>query len=107
MDKKLQISFTEAKYILKHLTKEEKNKIPEKLRRFITDNCDKTHTVDMNNLSKRTYALLAVIYRKYLSSNKQDLENEHKERLKKEQLAMMKNLKTSTKSNFPEGDNSH
>jgi hypothetical protein len=90
MNTNLQIAFTEVKHILKYLTKEEKEKIPFKLRRFITDNCDRNHSVDMNNLSKRTYALLAVIYRKYLSSNKEELELEHQERLKKEQLARVR-----------------
>ena len=96
MDKKLQITFAEAKYVLKHLTKEEKNKIPSNLRRFITDNADKDYEVDTDNLSKRTYALLAVIYRKYLAENKDELEAEHKEKLKKEKLARKaKNLTTA------------
>lgn len=86
MNKKLQISFTEVKYILKHLTKEEKDKIPVKLRRFITDNCDREHEVDINHLSKRTYALLAVIYRKYLCSNKEEIQLEYQNRLKVEKL---------------------
>lgn len=90
MNKKLQISFTEAKYILKHLSKEEKNKIPVKLRRFITDNCDKYHNVDINNLSKRTYALLAIIYRKYLSPDKQALKLEYLKQLRQENLERSK-----------------
>lgn len=86
MNKNLQITFAEAKHVLKHLTKEEKNKIPIKLRRFITDNYDRQHNVDINNLSKRTYALLAAIYRKYLSPNKQEVEQEHRVRLKQENM---------------------
>ena len=96
MDKNLQISFAEAKYILKHLTKEEKDKIPVKLRKFITDNYDKNHEVDLNNLSKRTYALLAVLYRKYLSENKADIEKEHQERLKKEKVLRIKKKRAMT-----------
>ena len=96
MDKNLQISLTEVKFVLKHLTKEEKNKIPAKLRMFITDCKDKTHTVDINNLSKRTRALLAVIYRKYLAENKQELELEHKTRLKKENYLKHKQAREQT-----------
>ena len=89
MNKNLQIAFAEAKHILKHLTHEEKNKIPVKIRRFITDNYAKEHNTDENNLSKRTYALLAVIYRKYLAENKEELALEHKERLRQEKLKRM------------------
>lgn len=94
MDSKLQISFAEAKYVLKHLTKEEKEKIPAKLRRFITDNSAKGHAVDLDKLDKRTYALLAVIYRKYLAENKDELEREHKERLKSEAIKKSQNNDT-------------
>ena len=45
MNNNLQTCFTEVKYVLKHLTKEEKNKIPFKLRIFITYNSDKNHVV--------------------------------------------------------------
>ncbi|MBQ9796042.1 MAG: hypothetical protein IJW36_03715 [Clostridia bacterium] len=99
MDKQLQISFAEAKYVLKHLTKEEKEKIPAKLRRFITDNSAKGHDVDINKLDKRTYALLAVIYRKYLAKNKDELEKEHQERLKKENIVKTTKMKSAGSGN--------
>ena len=98
MNKNLQISCAEAKFVLKHLTKEEKEKIPAKLRRFITDNCDKEHEVDINKLSKRTYALLAVIYRKYLAENKPELQAEYKARLKKENAKRLSKNKPTQKS---------
>ena len=90
MNKNFQIALAEVKYILKHLTTEEKNKIPVTLRQFITDNYDENHIVDVNNLSKRTYALLALIDRKYLSENKEELELEHQKNLEQE---MLKNKK--------------
>lgn len=99
MDEQLQISFAETKYVLKHLTKEEKEKIPAKLRRFITDNSVKNHNIDLNKLNKRTYALLAVLYRKYLAENKNELEEEHKERLKKENIARAKMMNSLNNSN--------
>jgi len=100
MNKNLQISFKEAKHVLKYLTKEEKDKIPVKIRRFITDYDDNEHVVDMNKLSKRTYALLAVIYRKYLAENKQQLEQEHQNRLRNEKIQFNKIAKQpSSKSN--------
>ena len=103
MNNNLQTCFTEVKYVLKHLT----NKIPFKLRRFITDNSDKNHVVDINNLSKRAYALLALIHRKYLAENeeKNQLQKEHQERLKKETMAKKMNIprpssnKSSTNKN--------
>jgi len=93
MNKALQISLTEVKYVLKYLSKEEKEKIPIKLRRFITDYNDKEHMVDINSLSKRTYALLAVIYRKYLAVNKEKLEAEHRYRLRQENLRRFNQVK--------------
>lgn len=78
----LQISCAEARYILKHLPKEEKVKIPEKLRRFIVENSDNDYIIDLNNLSRRTYALLAVIHRKYLAENNKELQREHEKRLR-------------------------
>ena len=84
MDRNLKISFSEAKYVLKQLSKDEQRKIPEKLRRFIAENCDDEHIVDVNKLSRRTYALLAVMYRKYLADNKAELEAEYQQRLQAE-----------------------
>ena len=89
MDKNLQIALAEANYILNYLTKEEKNKIPEKLLRFIEDNYDKEHIPDENKLNKRTYALLAVIYRKYLAENKEELTQEYEEILEIEKRKRM------------------
>lgn len=86
MNQKLRISFAEAKYILSHLSKEEQHKIPVQLRRLIIENHDKEHIVDVDHLSKRTYALLAVLYRKYLAENKAEVEKEYRERLQKEKI---------------------
>ena len=98
MNSNLQKSLTEVKYVLKHLPKDEKNKIPVQLRRLITEHHDTTHIVDLNNLSKRTHALLAIINRKYLAENKAELESEHKASLKKENLLKAKtNLNQSHK----------
>lgn len=88
MDRNLEIAFSEAKYVLKHLPKEKILLIPESLRRFIGSNCDKEYEVDINRLTKRTYAFLAVINRKYLAENKEELEKEFKEKLAKEKEAM-------------------
>lgn len=88
MDNKLQVAFTEARYVLKHLTNDEKSKIPVNLRKFISENRDRSYKVDINNLSKRAYAILAVVHRKYLAENKEELEREYRERLKKEKLAL-------------------
>ena len=84
MDQKLRIAFAETVYMLKHLTKEELAKIPPRLKDFMVKNYDQEHNVDIENLTQRTYALLAVIYRKYLAENKEELELEFQEQLKKE-----------------------
>lgn len=97
MDKNLQIAFSETKYVLRHLSKEDQSKIPIRLRRFIIDNYDKEFNVDINNLSKRTYALLAVFNRKYLAENKVELEKKYQERLKKEILERQNKIANSRK----------
>lgn len=103
MDKKLEICFAETKFVLKHLSKEEKDKIPLGLRKFISENCDKEHEVDINNLSKRTYALLATIYRKYLAENKQALEEEHQLRLKHEKRRRIERKKAMQLKHYKSG----
>ena len=88
-------------------TQEEKDKIPVNLRRFITDNCDRNHKVDINKLNKRTQALLAVIYRKYLCENPAEAEQEHQTRLREERiLRMVENQSVNTqKRNIPKTNN--
>lgn len=86
MDKELQIALTESRDVLRNLPKEECKKIPIKLRRFMAENYDKAHKTDFKNLSKKTYALLAVINRKYLAENKEELERKYQEDLKNKKM---------------------
>lgn len=86
MDKELQIALTEAKDVLQNLPKEERKKIPIQLRRFMVEHYDKAHKTDFKNLSRKTYALLAVINRKYLAENKEELERKYREDLKNKKM---------------------
>lgn len=87
MNPKYKEALSEVDYIINKLENEEIEKIPGKFREFIKNNKSKTHSVnEIENLAEETYAILAFIYRKYLSpiEEREKLEKEFLDKLKKE-----------------------
>jgi len=89
-------ALNEVDYVINGLDIEDKEKIPEKLRKFINENKNKSDKIiDIENLSEEAYAILAFIYRKFLSTNEERkaLEEEYIRKLKAEKESL-KNRKS-------------
>ena len=85
MSPRYKIALAEVNYILDGLDEAEVKKIPQKLKDFIHSNKTDVN-VDLANLTEETYAILAIIYRKFLASEEERkrLEEEYKEKLHQE-----------------------
>lgn len=84
-------ALSEVEYIIKSLENEDIEKIPKKFRDFISDNKSRTYKISsIENLREDTYAILAFIYRKFLSpiEEREDLEREYNEKLRHEKELM-------------------
>ena len=80
-------ALSEVSYVINKLEDYDKEKIPEKFRNFIEKNKLKyDKVVDTKNLSEETYAILAIIYRKFLATKeeREELEKEYIRKLKAE-----------------------
>ena len=86
MSPRYKIALAEVNYILDGLDEAEVKKIPQKLKNFIQSNKTDVN-VDLANLKEETYAILAIIYRKFLASEEERkrLEEEYKQKLHQEQ----------------------
>lgn len=86
MSPRYKIALAEVNYILDGLDEAELKKIPQKLKNFIQSNKTDVN-VDLANLKEETYAILAIIYRKFLASEEERkrLEEEYKQKLHQEQ----------------------
>ena len=86
MSPRYKIALAEVNYILDGLDEVELKKIPQKLKNFIQSNKTDVN-VDLANLKEETYAILAIIYRKFLASEEERkrLEEEYKQKLHQEQ----------------------
>ncbi|MBP3285071.1 MAG: hypothetical protein J6M02_06185 [Clostridia bacterium] len=87
MSPRYQEALGEVDYILSQIGREEVEKIPQKFRDFIQKNKAKRYEVkDAENLREETFAILAIIYRKFLASpeEREMLEREYQEKLQEE-----------------------
>lgn len=86
MSPRYKIALAEVNYILDGLDEAELKKIPQKLKNFIQSNKTDVN-VDLANLKEETYAILAIIYRKFLApeEERKRLEEEYKQKLHQEQ----------------------
>ena len=79
MDKKYAKAYTEVIEILKHIPKEEYNKIPETEIQFYENNCDKNYkyvydenkTIKEQPISREANAVIISIYMNYFANEKQ------------------------------------
>ena len=84
-------ALSEVDFVTNNLETEIKNKIPEKFRVFVEKNKSKEEkSVDTKNLQEETYAILAIIYRKFIASEEErkEIEADYNIRLKKEKEAL-------------------
>lgn len=88
-------ALVEVDYVINMLESEELKKIPESFRNFILKNKDKRYSISsIENLKEESLAILAFIYRKYLSplGERELLEKEYQEKLKKEKSERKNNI---------------
>ena len=87
MTQKYKEALSEVEAIINQLSRDDLDKIPESFREFITENkCSWYELKDINNLREETYAILAIMYRKFLAPPEERivLEREYQEKLKQE-----------------------
>ena len=87
MTRKYKEALSEVDFILNQLDKNDLEKIPENFRSFISENKSSWHEIsEIANLYEETYAILAIIYRKFLAEPEEriELEKEYQEKLKQE-----------------------
>lgn len=87
-------ALVEVDYVINMLEPEELKKIPESFREFILRNKDKRYSIaNTEKLKEEALAILAFIYRKYLSppEEREKLEKEYKEKLKQEKAEKQRN----------------
>lgn len=79
MEKKYSKAYTEVLEILRHLPKEELEKIPKTELQFYEDNCDKNYkyeydnnvTVDKQQISREANTVIVAIYMNYFANERQ------------------------------------
>jgi len=87
MNQRYKEALSEVEYIINQLMPEDLEKIPKSFRNFISENrCKWYELKDIDNLREETYAILSIIYRKFLApiNERIELEKEYQEKLKKE-----------------------
>ena len=79
MEKKYARAYTEVLEILKHIPKDELERIPKSELQFYEDNCDKNYkyeynldlAVDKQAISKETNTVIVALYMNYFANEKQ------------------------------------
>lgn len=105
MTPKYKETLAEVDYMINGLEVQEKNKIPIKLLDFVKKNKANWYDyskIDIENLSKETYAILSFIYRKFLASDeeKKTLEVEHLRKLTEEKEKEDQNIPEKQEINY-------
>lgn len=101
-------AFAEVLEILKHMKKEDVNKISPKFMKYLYDNASKTYKSDLDHtkkvkdmeLRKKTKVVLAIIYKKFWCDENQRIEFDKKMRENESKVRLTQNIPQHNNGNL-------